>query len=90
MKLKYRDLQIIKHALQQYIQRENPQEGDLIQEENLLKKVEEEIAWFKENIEVTFSHYSLSKAVTITEVSKHMFGYLNGDRYEQANQKEES
>lgn len=50
MKLKYRDLQIIKHALQQYIQRENPQEGDLIQEENLLKKVEEEIAWFKENI----------------------------------------
>ena len=50
MKLKYRDLQIIKHALQQYIQRETTQEGDLIQEENLLKKVEEEIAWFKENI----------------------------------------
>ena len=38
------------YALQQYIQRETPQEGDLIQEENLLKKVEEEIAWFKENI----------------------------------------
>ena len=29
-------------------------------------------------------------AVTITEVSKHMFGYLNGDRYEQENQAEES
>lgn len=50
MKLKYRDLQIIKHALQQYIQRENPKEGDLTQEENLLKKIEEEIVWFKENV----------------------------------------
>ena len=29
-------------------------------------------------------------AVTITEVSKHMFGYLNGDRYEQKNQEEKS
>ena len=29
-------------------------------------------------------------AVTITEVSNHMFGYLNEDRYEQANQEEES
>ncbi|NQM29326.1 hypothetical protein HO415_01310 [Streptococcus suis] len=50
MNLKYRDLHIIKHALQLYIKRENPQEGDLIQEENLLKKVEEEITWFKENV----------------------------------------
>ena len=30
MKLKYRDLQIIKHALQQYIQRETPQVGKAI------------------------------------------------------------
>lgn len=29
-------------------------------------------------------------AVTITEVSKYMFGYLNGDSNEQENQKEES
>ncbi|WP_162012516.1 hypothetical protein [Streptococcus sp. S784/96/1] len=29
-------------------------------------------------------------AVTITEVSKHMFGYLNGERYEQKNQEEKS
>ena len=50
MRLKYRDLQIIKHALQQYIQRENPRDGDLVQEENLLKKVEAEIECFKENI----------------------------------------
>lgn len=28
-------------------------------------------------------------AVTITEVSKHMFGYLNGDRYEQATSESE-
>lgn len=50
MRLKYRDLHIIKHALQQYIQRENPRDGDLVQEENLLKKVEAEIECFKENI----------------------------------------
>jgi hypothetical protein len=42
VRLKYRDLHIIKHALQQYIQRENPRDGDLVQEENLLKKVEAE------------------------------------------------
>ncbi|HFI0414943.1 TPA: hypothetical protein ACGOYS_000291 [Streptococcus suis] len=29
-------------------------------------------------------------AVTITKISKHMFGYLNEDIYEQANQEEES
>ena len=50
MKLKYWDLHIIKHALQHYICRDNPQEGDLLQEENLLNKVKEEINWFKENI----------------------------------------
>lgn len=50
MKLKYRDLHIIKHALQHYIQRENPRDGDLVQEENLLNRISEEIAHFKENI----------------------------------------
>lgn len=50
MKLKYRDLHIIKHALQYYIQRENPRDGDLVQEENLLNRISEEIAHFKENI----------------------------------------
>lgn len=50
MNLKYRDLHIIKHALKMYMQRDNPRNGDLIQEENLLKKVEEEIEWFKDNV----------------------------------------
>ena len=50
MNLKYRDLNIIKHALQYYIKREKPRDGDLIQEENLLNKVTDEIKWFKENI----------------------------------------
>ncbi|HER3797037.1 TPA: hypothetical protein VKG60_001397, partial [Streptococcus pyogenes] len=47
MNLKYRDLNIIKHALEYYIKRENPRDGDLIQEENLLNKVADEIKWFK-------------------------------------------
>ncbi|HEL0213428.1 TPA: hypothetical protein TUF46_001715 [Streptococcus equi subsp. zooepidemicus] len=50
MDLKYRDLNIIKHALEYYIKRENPRDGDLIREENLLSKVADEIKWFKENI----------------------------------------
>ena len=50
MKLKYRDMQIMKHALQYYMTRNNPRDGDLAQEASLLKKVEQEIEDFKENI----------------------------------------
>lgn len=50
MKLKYRDLHIIKHALQHYIQRKDADEHDLIVEQNLLDKVKEEIEDFKENV----------------------------------------
>ena len=88
MKLKYRDLQIIKHALQQYIQRETPQEGDLIQEENLLKRLKKKSPGSKKILLTIILFYIV--AVTIKKVSKHMFGYLNEDRYEQANQEEES
>ena len=39
MKLKYKHLQIIKHALQHYVERPNVCKSDLVQERNLLDKV---------------------------------------------------
>lgn len=50
MKLKYKQMQIIKHALQHYIKREGANEHDLMVEQNLLKKVTQEIDDFKENV----------------------------------------
>jgi hypothetical protein len=44
----YKRLQIIKHALQVYIERHNADEKDLEQEKNLLEKVELEISDLKE------------------------------------------
>lgn len=43
MKLKYKSLQTIKHALQYYIQRENATEDDLKSETHLLKRITEEV-----------------------------------------------
>ena len=48
MKLKYKHLQIIKHALQHYIQRNNAEEKDIVVERNLLEKVEIEVEILKE------------------------------------------
>ena len=42
----YRRLQIVKHALQYYLKREVPEE-DKVQERELLKKVEDQIEFFK-------------------------------------------
>jgi len=50
MYLKYKQMQIIKHALQHYIKREDASEQDLMVEQNLLKKVTQEIDDFKENV----------------------------------------
>lgn len=50
MKLKYKQMQIVKHALQHYIKREGANEHDLMVEQNLLKKVTQEIDDFKENV----------------------------------------
>ncbi len=50
MYLKYKQMQIVKHALQQYIKREDASEQDLMVEQNLLKKVTQEIDDFKENV----------------------------------------
>lgn len=48
MRSTYRNLQIIKHALQYYISRPNANEKDLAREKNLLKQVEEEVEIFQE------------------------------------------
>lgn len=48
MRSTYRNLQIIKHALQYYIARSNADEKDLAREKNLLKRVEENIEWYEE------------------------------------------
>ena len=43
----YKDIQIIKHALQFYIKRSDANEKDLEKEKKLLKKVENEVNNFK-------------------------------------------
>ena len=46
--VKYRDMQIIKHALQRYVIRPNATSKEIKQEQAVLEKVEEEINTFKE------------------------------------------
>lgn len=48
MRSTYRNLQIIKHALQYYISRPDANEKDLVREKNLLKRVEDDIEWYEE------------------------------------------
>lgn len=43
-------MQIVKHALQYYVQREGADEHDLMVERNLLSKITQEIEEFKENV----------------------------------------
>jgi hypothetical protein len=43
-------MQIVKHALQYYVQREGADEHDLMVERNLLDKVKKNIEDFKENV----------------------------------------
>ena len=43
-------MQIVKHALQYYVQREDADEHDLMVERNLLSKITQEIEEFKENV----------------------------------------
>lgn len=48
MRSTYRNLQIIKHALQYYISRPDANEKDLGREKNLIKRVEDDIEWYEE------------------------------------------
>ena len=45
----YKDIQIVKHALQFYIKRPDANEKDLEKEKKLLKKVENEVSNFKKS-----------------------------------------
>ncbi|BCK42936.1 hypothetical protein HO831_00560 [Streptococcus suis] len=48
MNLNYRDLHIVKHAIQTHMARANPRDGDLEQEGRLLGRVTAEIEALKE------------------------------------------
>lgn len=45
---KYKELQIIKHALQHYIKRDNVQQKDIEQEKRLLGEIENKVSKLKE------------------------------------------
>ena len=50
MRSTYRNLQIIKHALQYYISRPNANEKDLAREKSLLKRIEDEVEYYQKHI----------------------------------------
>ena len=47
MRSTYRNLQIIKHALQYYISRPNANEKDLAREKSLLERIEDEVEYYQ-------------------------------------------
>lgn len=53
MKLKYKSLQTIKHALQHYIQREGITEDDFKSEASLIEKVVDEINTTKDRYNIS-------------------------------------
>ena len=44
----YKDVQIIKHALQHYIKRDGASDKDIRQEKKVLDQTKEEVEWMKE------------------------------------------
>ena len=54
---KYKDLQIIKHALKYYVNRKDITEKQLKQELNLLKRVEQQVIDLKLNLNIPLSEY---------------------------------
>lgn len=48
----YKDVQIIKHALQHYIKRDGASEKDIRQEKKVLDKAKEEVEWMKERYDI--------------------------------------
>ncbi len=47
MRSTYRNLQIVKHALQYYISRPNANEKDLAREKSLLERIEDEVEYYQ-------------------------------------------
>lgn len=52
MKLRYRELLIIKHSLQHYVNRDNTSEMDVSRESNLLKKITNEVEEIREKYKI--------------------------------------
>lgn len=50
MRSTYRNLQIIKHALQYYISRPDVSEKDLAREKSLLERIEDEVEYYQKSI----------------------------------------
>lgn len=62
----YRNLQIIKHALQYYISRSNANEKDLAREKSLLKRIEDEVEYYQKAYHIT------KKEVKIMDIKEQM------------------
>ena len=66
MRSTYRNLQIIKHALQYYISRSNANEKDLAREKSLLKRIEDEVEYYQKGYHIT------KKEVKIMDIKEQM------------------
>ena len=66
MRSTYRNLQIIKHALQYYISRPNANEKDLAREKSLLKRIEDEVEYYQK------AYHIPKKEVEIMDIKEQM------------------
>ena len=66
MRSTYRNLQIIKHALQYYIARPNANEKDLTREKSLLERIEDEVEYYQKGYHIT------KKEVKIMDIKEQM------------------
>lgn len=62
----YRNLQIIKHALQYYISRPNANEKDLAREKSLLERIEDEVEYYQK------AYHIPKKEVEIMDIKEQM------------------
>lgn len=66
MRSTYRNLQIIKHALQYYISRPSANEKDLAREKSLLKRIEDEVEYYQK------AYHIPKKEVEIMDIKEQM------------------
>ena len=66
MRSTYRNLQIIKHALQYYISRPNANEKDLAREKSLLERIEDEVEYYQK------AYHIPKKEVEIMDIKEQM------------------
>ena len=63
----YKELQIVKHALQHYIQREGADPDDIETEKRLLKEIERRIEWRREKYELPSPDETRRAAIRATD-----------------------